>query len=501
VSDQPKILENLSLTHRPLVVPRWWVFAFVVSFVVFFSTLLFLGGEALAKVGGGSVGGLTSGDGGSGNKGGNSGKGSDSGNKGGGGGGPAGRLTSGDDGGRADFAKGHAQQQQPAGGGGGHSAKGIDDLGGGDGPTNNITSDNGNLSKNYVSGDTASPVRDVANNDAGPSLEGAPSLIEKNTEPVLESVGNPSDTAGPIIGEPTKAVKPVAQSAEPLTQQASPLIKPLKEATDPVVAPIQHRVAPISEAARPILAPASEALEPVVGPLQDAVAPVVEPVSEFAGPPVLGSPLGGASNSPVLEPLAQPLEPVVSAPVAVAPMAGAAEPALESVPAEGDVPLLGGTQPSLSSSPLIEGLASQPALATETPTAASISMLDPAAVRAAQEEGNLQSSTSGATANLLSSHLKRQLSLSFFESLASFDLLTRIEGTQSQMPQPSPAGETPAAAGGFSGGSSSSSSGSGLETAILGLLAILLLGGKFSWSARDFLKPNATLLLAIERPG
>jgi hypothetical protein len=464
------------------VVPRWWVFAFIVSFVVFSSTLLFIGGEAFAKGGGGPAGGVTSGGGNSGNKGGNSGKGGDSGNKGGGVGDPTGGIISGGDGGRADFAKKGDAQQQPAGGGGGHSVKGIDDSTGGDGPINNITSDNGNLSKKDVSGDTTGPVRDVVKNDAGPSLERAPSLSEKNTKPVLGNVGRVADTAGPAIEEATKAVKPVAEGAESLTEQGSPLVKPVKEVMGPVVTPIQDTVASIGETARPVLAPASEALEPVVAPIQDTAAPVVEPVSEFAGPPVLDGLLDGVT-SPVVEPLAPPLEPGVSAPAAVAPMAGAAEPALESVPAEGDVPLLGST----------------PALTTETSTAASISTLDPAAVPAAQEEGILQSSASGATANLSSSYLEQQLGLSLFGGLASLNFLTGIEGVQSQMPQPSPAGAVPAA--GFSGGSSLSSSGGGLETGILSLLAILLLGGKLLCSARDSLKPNAALLLAIERPG
>ena len=97
----------------PVVIRRWWIFAFVVSFLVFLSTLFFLGQDAHAISGGG-------------------------------GGNPAGGLTSGGDG-VGDSAKGGGQQQ-PALGGGDSTAKNGDSPIGGDGPINNIASGNGNPS-------------------------------------------------------------------------------------------------------------------------------------------------------------------------------------------------------------------------------------------------------------------------------------------------------------------------------------------------------------------
>ena len=512
--------------QSPAVIRRWWIFVFVSFCLVFLSTLFFLGEDAYAKSGG---------------EGGGS-----------GGGGPTGGLTSG----------GVGDGDSGKGGGGGDSAKGGGQqqpaLGGGDRPTNNIASGNGNPSKKDVSGEASGPLGDAAKNDAKPSSpEGAPTsptateTNEKNFEPVLGTVGPAIEEASkavkpvaesakplmeqaspllkPAIEEATKTAKPVtdsvATSAEPLVEKASPLVKPVKEVTDPVVAPIRDTVAPISEAAKPVLDPvtkeASEVLEPTLAPVREAVAPVVgpvgeqigevaEPVSEIAGLPVVG-PLSEPTSPALLDPLGSQLEPV-SAPVAVAPpttvaptMVGGAGQMFEPVPAEGIVPFLGSDgQPSWSQ-PGGESLAYYPTALPEPAMAAAASTsLDSGAVWIAQEEGNLQGSAStNATANLSGSHLERQLGHSLFEEgLASLGLLAGMNGAQNQTPQPSsPAGGMPAAAGGFSGGSSSSPSGGGIETGILGLLAALLLGGKFLWTTRDFLKPNAALLLAIERPG
>jgi hypothetical protein len=425
--------------RSPVAIQRWWIFAFVVSLLVFLSTLLFLSEEAYAK------------------------------SKGGGGGSDlTGERTSG-------------------GSGGGDSAKGGDGPRGGDGPINNITSGDGNPSKRDVSGDATGSLGDAAKNDASTFPEEAPlsptETNEKNSEPVLGTLGS---------------VERVADTTEPAMEQASPLVKPVKEASDPVVTPIQDTVAPISETARPLLAPASEALEPVVTPIQDTTAPVVEPVSEGASLPLLG-PLDEATN-PVLDPLGSQLEPMSAPMTAVAPMTGAAGQMFEPVSAEGSVPFLGGDGQPYWSQPEGESQAYQTALpALATAVTASTSTLDSDTVPVAQE-GNLESSASNATANLSSSYLE-QVVLSLFEEDLSSLNLAGMKGTQNQVPQPFSAGGMPMAAGGFSSGSSSSSSGGSLDTSILGLLAILLLGGKFLWSTRDFLKPNAVLLLAIERPG
>jgi hypothetical protein len=520
-----------------MAVRRWWIFAFIVSLIVFLSALLLLGGEAYAKSGGGGsgggglTGGLTSG--------GDLTGGLTSGGGGSGGGGLTGGLTSGGDGGGGgDSAKGGGQQPAPDGG---HSAKG------GDGPINNITSGNGNPSKNDVLGDATGSLRDAAKNDARPSPEGAPpsptEKNEKNSEQVLGTLGSVervADTAepamepasrklgeevgvrtvGPVSEEATKAVKPVAESAEPLMEQANPLVKPVEEATHPLVRPIDEKVTPITEAARPILdlvtkessevlEPLSSTLEPIAKPLEQVRAPVVglvgevaKPFSAIAGLPVL-SPHNEAT-SPILDPLGSQLEPV-SVPMTVAPVTGAGEQMFEPVPAERLVPFLGSDGQPYWLQPGGESPASQlallSALTTEAPAAASISTLNSATVTVAQE-GNLESSASNATANLSSTYPQQQVVLSLFEEGLSSLNLARMEGAENQMPQPFPApGGMPVAAGGFSGGSSSSSSGGGLEMGLLGLLAVLLLSGKFLWSTCDFLKPNTVLLLAIDRPG
>jgi hypothetical protein len=66
-----------------------------------------------------------------------------------------------------------------------------------------------------------------------------------------------------------------------------------------------------------------------------------------------------------------------------------------------------------------------------------------------------------------------------------------------------PAGGGASPAVGFSGGSSigSGSGSGGSSKAVLAILAILLLGGKYLWSTPDFLRPNSALRLVLERPG
>ncbi len=82
------------------------------------------------------------------------------------------------------------------------------------------------------------------------------------------------------------------------------------------------------------------------------------------------------------------------------------------------------------------------------------------------------------------------------------DFLGGLAGALHQGLQSFPAGAIPAA-GGLSVGSSSSSGfgGKDLDPAALALLAILLLSGKYLWSASEFLRPNSAFRLAVERPG
>jgi hypothetical protein len=95
-------------------------------------------------------------------------------------------------------------------------------------------------------------------------------------------------------------------------------------------------------------------------------------------------------------------------------------------------------------------------------------------------------------------------------ALTLSDLLPSIFGptvangllNSSGMPQPFSGGLPVAAAGSGSGGSAPSSGGNGFSmAAILAVLSVLLLGGKSLVSAREFLRPDSILSLALEHPG
>ena len=80
-------------------------------------------------------------------------------------------------------------------------------------------------------------------------------------------------------------------------------------------------------------------------------------------------------------------------------------------------------------------------------------------------------------------------------------LLGGVEGVLNQALQSLPGGAAPSAVGLTSGSSVAGSGGSSGLVGVLAFLAILLLGGKYLWSASAFLRPNSALRLAIERPG
>jgi hypothetical protein len=91
-------------------------------------------------------------------------------------------------------------------------------------------------------------------------------------------------------------------------------------------------------------------------------------------------------------------------------------------------------------------------------------------------------------------------------SILDFATATTVHNASSQVPQPLPYSGTlpvlPAPTSGSASGGSSSFSGAGrdLEGA-LAFFLILILGGKFVWYARDFLKPGSTYGLPINQPG
>jgi hypothetical protein len=178
---------------------------------------------------------------------------------------------------------------------------------------------------------------------------------------------------------------------------------------------------------------------------------------------------------------------------------------LNPVVAGGATPLLeDGSQLPLSQA--VESPVHQTALPALTTAAAAST---PLASDAVTQEGNLEASASSVLVvekqaatktGTLSDPYSKQVDLSFFEKVLLSLNLAGLKGVQNQMAQSFTDSAMPAV-GSLSGGSSLSSSSGGLWAGILGLLVVLLFGGKFLWFARDFLKPNAALLLAIERPG
>jgi hypothetical protein len=111
---------------------------------------------------------------------------------------------------------------------------------------------------------------------------------------------------------------------------------------------------------------------------------------------------------------------------------------------------------------------------------------------------------SGTLLSSLSSYLER-LARSLIDGVLNLlgGLLGGVQDALNQGLQSFPAGTIPASGSGLSVGSGSGFSGSSRDDymAILALLAMLLLSGKFLWSAPEFLRPNSALRLVTERPG
>src|ERR671916_2396809 len=108
---------RLGLEQRP-VIPRRWIFALIISLIVFFSALIVLGAEAQAKPAGGDGGG----DGGGGGSTGSTGS-TDKGGSGGGGGGDSTTKPSSGDGGGGGGGGGDSTTKPSSGDGGGSADK------------------------------------------------------------------------------------------------------------------------------------------------------------------------------------------------------------------------------------------------------------------------------------------------------------------------------------------------------------------------------------------
>jgi hypothetical protein len=91
-------------------------------------------------------------------------------------------------------------------------------------------------------------------------------------------------------------------------------------------------------------------------------------------------------------------------------------------------------------------------------------------------------------------------------SISDFATATTVHNASSQMPQPLPYSGTlpvlPAPSSSSASGGSSSFSGVGRDLdSVLAFILILILGGKFVWYARDFVKPDSAFQLLIKQPG
>ena len=96
------------------------------------------------------------------------------------------------------------------------------------------------------------------------------------------------------------------------------------------------------------------------------------------------------------------------------------------------------------------------------------------------------------------------LDSSLFDSLTATAAAAAAHDASSRSPQSLPFSGTPPipASGSTSGGSAPSSGGTGPHlSGALAFVLIALLGGKFLWYRRDFLKPDSPFQLIVNQPG
>jgi hypothetical protein len=230
---------DMTLDQRPAVARRWWILAFMVSFLVLLSTLFFLSEDAYAKPAGKSLEGAVGGDGG----------GHDGGRKGGDGGGGGDRSPVKE---AADAVGGGAQR-------GGQALK--DASGGADRSV----------------GKGAEPVVTSAGRALEPVGAAASPLVEpvaETTRPVVEPV---KEVVAPVI-------EPVGDTAGTVGQALDPVVDPLGDIASPLAS------SPVGEtAAIPLAAPIDTETgtaavdpglsEPLAGPSLGQFAKAVEPVA------------------------------------------------------------------------------------------------------------------------------------------------------------------------------------------------------------------------------
>jgi hypothetical protein len=455
------------LERRPPVAIRyWWISAFLISFLICLSTLLFLGEDAYAKSAGKAPEGAV-GVGGGGHNGGDKGGAGAGGHKGGSGSSPVKEA--------ANAVGGGAQR-------GDQALKDAPDSAGG---------------ADRAVGQGDRPASGVAGPWASKNID-EPSRI---TEPVVD---NGSEITRPLLKESGSLVDPVNHVAEPVVKTARRTIEPVGAAVSPLIEPVAETtmplVKPVKKVAAPVIEPVGEIVGTVAEPVKEVAAPVVDPLDEIAGP--LVSPVGEMVTTPLTAPVDTGIAaPAVEEPELSEPLVGPSSVGqfVEAVTPAVIMPVDEAANVALLPSEEPVGTVSSKSVVLHSELASAV-------------QGNPEGS-SDASAGGLASTAKEAYSPKAAETLgivskaliSGFPTALQQEGAISSIEDivpiqiPQLLGAAGAAAGSLSSGSSSG--GGGTAFGILTLMIVSLLGGKFLWSARDFLKPDTTLLLTIERPG
>lgn len=492
-----------------LLVRGWWIFIFVISFLVFSSTLFFLGDDAQAKSLDTSPEGAL---GGGGHKGGDGG-GSDGSHKGGGDNSPLrGALDEGGHKGGAD----NSPEKEPVnavGSGAQRSGEALKDVSGGGadrhaGKAVKPVSEVGGLASSKEIAEPSRIIEPVA--DRGAEGIAQPLLKEANplsTSPTLEPVNN---VAEPALRTAGQAVEPITTTSssitEPVAEMASPVIEPVKEVTDPVVEPaVGDAVGTVSKALDPVVAPVldslGEAVDPILTPVEGSLEDFTEPLGGSMSP--LASPFDESATSLAASLDTGVLGTGVGTPAAIDSVLSVpplADPSLEQ-PVEEPVESATAVRPVGEVADAVLLVSAEPFDAISSEGAALWSVL----ASVGQEESSVEVSSDAFASRLAATEQQQEAPVVSRTLIGEFPVALQGAAAVSwlrdvlptQVPQPLSAAGT--GSGSLSSGTNSNG---GAASAVLALMLIsLLLGGKLLLYAGEFLKPSTALIPIIERPG
>ncbi len=347
---------------------------------------------------------------------------------------------------------------------------------------------------------SAQPLVEPLQQAVSPTVESA----RLTSEPLVELVGS---TTEPVIESARLALEPATESVlgtvEPVGETVEGAIEPVLETAEPVAEPVQQVLGPLTDTVGQTIDPVLGAVEPVVEPVQQKIEPTIEPVLR--------------GTEPLLEPVWQTAQPVTNpvqqdavqpdaatVPGTTNPTIGPAHDAVAMPQASGasfseawDTRAVG--EPSSQIAHLSTSRAEVPSVARDLQGTLS----NPGSVFAADRGGSEAPGSAVAQRPSASIDVSAVLSKPFGGYLlgAFSPTLDRVEAAASA---PGESSLPLLPAGGAAGGGASSSSGAGSGIgffAFLAVLSILLLGGRFSWSSLEFLRPSSFLSLAVERPG